>query len=83
LLVEGWYKKIDRINMGKNLKKSVPKKIGVKTWKKLPNIVGGLKNDEKKLKKAYVQNSHLCLLLVLAKIFLSDPYMKVCLRKIL
>jgi hypothetical protein len=41
LLVEGWYKKIDRINMGKNLKKSVPKKIGVKTWKKLYKTVGG------------------------------------------
>ena len=40
-------------------KKGWSKKSVEKTWRKLYNTVGWVKNAEKKLKKAYVQNSEI------------------------
>ncbi len=52
----GGIKKIDGINIGKNLEKGGQKKSVEKTWKKINSTVVGKKTKRKKLKKANVQN---------------------------
>jgi hypothetical protein len=45
-------KKIDRINMGKNLEKCGQRKVGGKNLEKTLQYRGRVKNEEKKLKKS-------------------------------
>jgi len=45
-------KKIDRINIGKNLEKGGQRKIGGKNLEKTLQYRGRVKNEEKKLKKS-------------------------------
>jgi hypothetical protein len=60
-----WYKKIDGINIGKNLEKGGQKKLRKKPGKKL-SLPWWVKNEEKKLKKANVQNLQIILPLTMA-----------------
>ena len=57
-------KKIDRINMGKNLEKCGQRKVVGKNLEKTLQYRGRVKNEEKKLKKANVQNSQIGIPLV-------------------